>query len=34
MTDNDFMDDIFGEMDIEESKQEEELDLEDMMKPS
>jgi hypothetical protein len=34
MTDNDFMEDVFGELGIEESKEEEELDIEDMLKPS
>jgi hypothetical protein len=34
MTENDFMDDIFGELGYEEGKEEESLDLEEMMQPS
>lgn len=34
MTDNDYMEDIFGELGIEEGKEEDELDIEEMLKPS
>lgn len=34
MTENDFMDDIFGELGFEENKEEEGIDIEEMLKPS